>query len=96
MDERNPNIAILGKWGRFHLSVLIGVLEVRRTEKKKSRWRRVANLEGEEVDPQPPTPAAPTESKMTKEEEHRIHGAREETERPRCEADLTAMNGDKA
>jgi hypothetical protein len=50
MDERNPNIARLEKWGRFHLGVLVGVLEVRRTE-KKSRWRRVANLEGEEADP---------------------------------------------
>jgi hypothetical protein len=50
MDERNPNIAILGKWGRFHLGVLVRVLEVRGAE-KKSRWRRVANLEGEEADP---------------------------------------------
>ena len=66
-------------------------------------WRRrravggeVADLEGEEADPQPPTLAAPTESKKTKEEEHHIHEAREETKRAHGEADPTVTNGDKA
>ena len=56
----------------------------------------VPDLEGEEADPQPPALAAPTESRKTKEEQHRLHGAWEETERPRDEPDPTVMNGDKA
>jgi len=56
----------------------------------------VPDLEGEEADPQPPALAAPTESKKTKEEEHHIHEAREETKRAHGEADPTVTNGDKA
>jgi hypothetical protein len=36
-DKQNPNIARVREWGRFHLEVLVGDLEVHKTEKKKSR-----------------------------------------------------------
>jgi len=63
---------------------------------RRAAGGEVPDLEGEEADSQPPTLAAPTESRKTKEEEHRLHGAREEMEWPRGEPDPTATNGDKA
>jgi hypothetical protein len=69
----------------------------RRSKQRRTRPASgdVADLEGEEADPQPPTLAAPTDSRKTKEEEYRLHGAREETERPCGEPDPMATNGGK-